>query len=143
MSVGFCGTPIYYKETFAMSVGFCGTPNILKETFAMFVGFFGSLNNNFSMSVGFCGPPYVLKRNICNVFGVLWDSNILKRIICNVCGVLWDSIYTKKKHLQCLWCSVGLNILKRFTYTQIVSLPVIRLEPMTLPLSSHFIFNLI
>ena len=79
----------------------------------MSVGFCGSLNNNFSMSVGFCGTPYILKRNICNVCGVLWDSSILKRIICNVCGVLWDSIYTKKNHLQCLWGSVGLYLLKK------------------------------
>ena len=50
------------------------------------------------MSVGFCGTPYILKRNICNV-----------------CGVLWDSIYTKKNHLQCLWDSVGLYILKKWS----------------------------
>ena len=67
----------------------------------MSVVFCGSLNNNFSMSVG-C---------LWDVFGMFVGLNILKRIICNVCGVLWDSIYIKKKHLQCLWGSVGLSTL--------------------------------
>ena len=84
----------------------------------MSVGFCGSLNNNFSMSVGFCGTQYCKKKifvTSVGFCGVLWDSIYTKRNICNVCGVLWDSIYTKKNHLQCLWCSVGLYILKKWS----------------------------
>merc|ERR1712051_1030726 len=114
MSVVFCGTPYLLKRIICKVCGVLWdsifTKKIHLQCLWSSVGLQYTKKKNLQCLWGsvvvliiifqclwdFCGTPYLLKRYICNVRGVLWDSQ-----------------YTNKKDLQCLWGFVGLSIVKR------------------------------